>query len=271
MSTGRAPVGRQDNSPELVVTIENSYPEYDRAQFGQRLRLGTAPAMVVVDLEYGFTDPAYALGADLSDEITATRALLDVARGLKVPVFFTVIAYASELNDVGVWLEKSPALGDLLEGTRATAIDERLAAVGLTRLEELPRAPRGERRGLERVHHHQRQAAFVALGGSDCAVDGALKLGAVSKPCQIVGASLSGVLARAIQSDSDLVGHRGDELQVAGFKRSGKAGGDGHRPQQHALGPQLGADGAPLACDAVHAGLGGTGGNLDHLHEARAA
>jgi maleamate amidohydrolase len=127
VSTGRAPVGRQDNSPELVVTIENSYPEYDRAQFGQRLRLGTAPAMVVVDLEYGFTDPAYALGADLSDEITATRALLDVARGLKVPVFFTVIAYASELNDVGVWLEKSPALGDLLEGTRATAIDERLA------------------------------------------------------------------------------------------------------------------------------------------------
>lgn len=49
------------------------------------------------------------------------------SRGLDVPVLFTIIAYAPGLNDLGIWREKAPALADLVEGTRATAIDDRLA------------------------------------------------------------------------------------------------------------------------------------------------
>ncbi len=114
--------GQPAKEPVIVA-----YQEYERARFGRQLRLGTTPAVVVVDLEYGFTDPRYALGAELSDEVAATRALLDVARGLDVPVLFTIIAYAPGLNDLGIWREKAPALADLVEGTRATAIDDRLA------------------------------------------------------------------------------------------------------------------------------------------------
>jgi maleamate amidohydrolase len=109
------------------VSPESTYEENDRAEFGGRLRLGTAPAMLVVDFQNGFTDPTYALGADMSEEIAATRALLDVARGLKVPVFFSIIAFAPELDDVGLWIEKAPALRELVVGTHATALDERLA------------------------------------------------------------------------------------------------------------------------------------------------
>jgi maleamate amidohydrolase len=104
-----------------------SYQENERAHFGRRLRLGTMPAVVIVDFEYGFTDPGYALGSDLSDEVAATRELLDVARELDIPVLFTIIAFAPGLNDLGIWREKAPALEDLVEGTRATTIDERLA------------------------------------------------------------------------------------------------------------------------------------------------
>jgi len=39
---------------------------YDRAGFGSPVRRGERPAIVVVDLTKGFTDPAYPTGADLT-------------------------------------------------------------------------------------------------------------------------------------------------------------------------------------------------------------
>ena len=108
------------------MAANSSYQEYHRARLGGQLRLGSRPAVVVVDLQYGFTDPSYALGSDLTHEVGETRALLEVAREQDVPVFFTVIAFSPERNDFGLWLEKVPSLADLVEGTRATAIDERL-------------------------------------------------------------------------------------------------------------------------------------------------
>src|SRR5579864_4847061 len=65
------------------------------------------------------------------------------------------------------------------------------------------------------VDHHQGQAATVAVGGCDRAVDGAFELGAVGKTGQIIGPRLLGVLAGPVQGDRDLVGHGGHELEVA--------------------------------------------------------
>ena len=99
---------------------------YARAELGGRVRAFRRPAVVVVDLICGFTDPESALGSDLSAEVAATRALLDVARGNARPVVFTTIAYAEDLADAGVWLDKMPRLADLRSGSPLVEVDPRL-------------------------------------------------------------------------------------------------------------------------------------------------
>jgi len=80
--------------------------------------------------------------------------------------------------------------------------------------------------------------------------DRPLELRSIGKAREVVGARLFCVLACAVEGDSDLVRHGGDELQVARFKGPGQARGDGHRAEQHSFRPELGADRAPLPRDA---------------------
>jgi nicotinamidase-related amidase len=89
--------------------------------------LGERPAVVVVDLVRGFTDPASPLGADLTDVVLATRALLDAARASGVPVCFTTVIYDQvREREAAVFLRKVPALGVLRPGTPWIEVDERL-------------------------------------------------------------------------------------------------------------------------------------------------
>lgn len=108
----------------------NGYDEaeriYEQARIGGTLALGARPAILVVDLSQGFTDPACAVGSDLSPQVAATRRLLDAARGEGLPVIFTATGYEPHLKDGGVWLQKMPGLGELVLGTRWAEIDPRL-------------------------------------------------------------------------------------------------------------------------------------------------
>jgi maleamate amidohydrolase len=61
-----------------------------RGIFQARFGFGQRPALVVIDMAYGWTDPAYAGGsARLDAAIAALQQLLPAARGKGVPVFFT--------------------------------------------------------------------------------------------------------------------------------------------------------------------------------------
>ena len=100
---------------------------YDAARLGQSITLGERPAVLVVDFSCGFTDPECALGSELSDEVEATRRLLDAARAKGLPVVFTTIGFEPSLRDGGLWLQKVPSLGDLQIGGRWVEIDPRLA------------------------------------------------------------------------------------------------------------------------------------------------
>jgi maleamate amidohydrolase len=99
---------------------------YERAGIGRRISRGDRPGILVVDFSAGFTQPGYATGADLSDEVAHTRRLLDTARARRHPVFFTTIAYEPSLRDGGVWLQKMPGMGTLVAGTPPVELDERL-------------------------------------------------------------------------------------------------------------------------------------------------
>jgi nicotinamidase-related amidase len=99
---------------------------YEQAGLGQRVTMGSQPAVLVVDFSCGFTDPESTLGAEMTEQVEATKRLLDTARGKGLPVVFTTIGYEPSLKDGGLWLQKVPSLGALQVGGRWVEIDPRL-------------------------------------------------------------------------------------------------------------------------------------------------
>jgi nicotinamidase-related amidase len=128
------------------VTDAATRDHYAGARIGERLRRGTRPVVLVIDLQYGFTDPREPLAGDLSAVVEATRTVLDVARACGVPRVFTAYALNEEGTDGGILVQKMPGLLELRRGTRLVEIDERLA-----------------RRPAEPVVYKQ---GFSGLGGS---------------------------------------------------------------------------------------------------------
>lgn len=99
---------------------------YRAGGLGRTLTPRGRVAVVVVDLQNGFTDPACGPGFDLSDEVDNTRVLLDKTRAAQLPAYFSTISFTEEQQDC-VWLEKMPVMRVLTAGSRWEAIDERLA------------------------------------------------------------------------------------------------------------------------------------------------
>src|SRR5438045_9554848 len=66
----------------------------DRGIFQGKFGFGKRPALVVIDMAYGWTDAAYAGGsARLDGAVAAIRKLLPAARARKVPVIYTPSPY----------------------------------------------------------------------------------------------------------------------------------------------------------------------------------
>jgi nicotinamidase-related amidase len=100
---------------------------YERAGWGERTPRGTRPAVLVVDLSRGFTEPGFPTGADLTDTVAATTELIGAARAGGAPVLFTTIAYeAADVEGACGWLRKAPGLGILRAGTELADLDPRL-------------------------------------------------------------------------------------------------------------------------------------------------
>ena len=101
---------------------------YARAGFGAPVRRGARPAVIVVDLTNGFTDPASPAGAPLDDVVAAVNRLAGAARAAGAPVIFTAIAYTPPEadGDAVAWLAKARGMRDMREGSSAVALDSRL-------------------------------------------------------------------------------------------------------------------------------------------------
>ncbi len=91
----------------------------------QSLGLGERPALILVDMIRGFTDPACALGSECPGVVAANARLLEAFRARGLPVFFTTVVYrdASQarvfrqrigalnlLRPDSPWIEVDPAL-----------------------------------------------------------------------------------------------------------------------------------------------------------------
>ena len=96
--------------------------------FGERQGAGARPALVVVDLVNGFTDPDSPLYCDADAAVAATARLLDAARAADAPVAFTTVEYDEAGARVArAFIAKVPALRVLAPGTRWPAVDDRIA------------------------------------------------------------------------------------------------------------------------------------------------
>jgi len=92
----------------------------------KNLGLRDRPALIVVDMINGFTDPACPLGCDNPDVVNANVRLLDAMRERNLPIFFTSVIYENDdqarifrsrvkalnvLTPESKWVRVNPALG----------------------------------------------------------------------------------------------------------------------------------------------------------------
>lgn len=115
--------------------------------------VGKRPALVLIDMINGFTDPACPLGSESSSVIAANKTLLEAFRAKQLPVFFTTVVYHNEqqatvfrsrINALNLlqpdsdWIKVDPELAPLdnepviekqwASGFFKTDLDERLQA-----------------------------------------------------------------------------------------------------------------------------------------------
>ena len=96
--------------------------------FHGRAGFGTKPALVVVDVNRGFTDPASPLACDLDGVVAAIRQLLEEARRAEIPIVFTTVSYTEgDKRTAAAFIDKVPALLTLEAGSRWVEIDPRIA------------------------------------------------------------------------------------------------------------------------------------------------
>jgi maleamate amidohydrolase len=96
--------------------------------FGGRGGFGRRPALVVIDMTLGFTDPDSPLACDLEGPTSEIQKLLNSARRAGIPVVFTTVAYReSDKLTAAAFIDKVPALLTLEAGTRWAEIDPRIA------------------------------------------------------------------------------------------------------------------------------------------------
>lgn len=97
--------------------------------FGQRAGgVGRRPALVIVDINNGFTDPASPLVCDLDETVDAIRRLLEAMRRAELPVVYTTVSYTEgDRVAAKAFIDKVPVLLTLASGSPWTEIDERIA------------------------------------------------------------------------------------------------------------------------------------------------
>lgn len=104
----------------------------DRVSLG----LGKRPALLLVDMIEGFTNPDCPLGCECSEVVEANARLLAAFRHRRLPVFFTTVVY-HDGSQARVFRDRVPALNVLTPDSPWVRVDQRLApAAGETVVEK---------------------------------------------------------------------------------------------------------------------------------------
>ncbi len=89
---------------------------------------GRNPALIVIDVNVGFTDPASPLVCDLEDVVGAIGELLDASRTAQIPIVYTTVEYSKgDQVAAKAFIDKIPVLTTLAAGSPWVEIDPRIA------------------------------------------------------------------------------------------------------------------------------------------------
>jgi nicotinamidase-related amidase len=108
-----------------MVDIVSQQAYYDNIGFSERLGFGERPAVLVIDMCRGITEPGK-MFIDMDDHIPHINAINVAARRVGAPVIFTTVAYHKDLSDSGTFGQKVPLVQNFLYGSEGVEIDPRL-------------------------------------------------------------------------------------------------------------------------------------------------
>jgi maleamate amidohydrolase len=110
------------------IELPRDDPWVSRGYGQAEITPGSRPAVLVVDLQYAFTDPAFPMGgAELVERaVEGTARVCAAAREVGVPVFQTVVAWRDDTADIGLWTIKLPRLAEVTLDSRWAQVDERV-------------------------------------------------------------------------------------------------------------------------------------------------
>jgi nicotinamidase-related amidase len=90
------------------------------------LGVGEKPALIVVDMIKGFTDPACPLGSECTEVVSANVELLNAFRQRSLPIYFTTVVYHNS-DQARIFRQRIEALNLLTPDSAWVQLDERLA------------------------------------------------------------------------------------------------------------------------------------------------
>ena len=108
-----------------MTDIDSQQNYYDKIGFSERLGFGKRPAVLVIDMSRGITEPGK-MYIDMDEHIPRIQAINEAARRIGAPVVFTTVAYHKDLADAGTFGQKVPLVQNLLYGSTDVEIDPRL-------------------------------------------------------------------------------------------------------------------------------------------------
>jgi nicotinamidase-related amidase len=113
---------------EKILYIAEAIEKYKKAGISGKTNFGERPAVLIVDVQKGFTSPECPLGGNMDSMVENLNKLIPEARNHKVPIIFTRVAYREDTRDCGVFGEKVPTLPRWFrDGGGWDGIDTRIA------------------------------------------------------------------------------------------------------------------------------------------------
>ena len=111
----------------MPSSAEQTLADYEAKGMRAHTGFGARPCVLVIDFQYGMTDPQCPLGSsELDAPIEVARTILAAARHTGIPIIYARVAFRPDLVDGGLFVEKVPSLGWLKAGSRWVEIDDRV-------------------------------------------------------------------------------------------------------------------------------------------------
>lgn len=188
--------GNERIDPAVVTTAEL----YAASGIGSRTGFGSRPALVVVDLQAGFTNPASGVGGELGSVVEASSTLIASSRRSGIPVMFTAVGF--QPGERSNWLRKMPGLGVLVEGGHWCELDQRL--------DRHPNEPMWVKRAASAFYGTPLQAHLVSQ-----AIDTVIICGCVTSGCIRATAIDAASAGFRVIVPAECVGDRSEDVHRA--------------------------------------------------------